>query len=99
MPSAKHSPLLLLLVLLLEIIQLLHALDVLQLECLLRFPGVVYVGPVLPLDQVLDVARLLAGVEVGVGVSVRLHCVHSGGAPRRWRQKQAGDNRERQGCN
>lgn len=80
----KHPPLLLLLVLLLEVVQLLHALDVLQLERLLRLPGVVDVGPVLPLDQVLGVARLLAGVEVGVGVSVRLHCVHGGGAARRW---------------
>lgn len=46
------------------------------------------VGPVLPLDQVLDVAGLLAGTEVSVGISVGFHGVHRGGASRRCGTRQ-----------
>lgn len=73
------SPLLLLLVFLLVIVQFLHAFDVLHLERLLRLPGVVNVGPVLPLDQVLDVTSLPAGTEVRVGITISFHGIHSGG--------------------
>lgn len=77
-------PFLLLLLLLFEVVQLLHASDVLLLQRLLRLPRVVDVSPVLPLDQILDITGLFVGVEVSVGVAVCFHGVHRGDAARSW---------------
>lgn len=73
----KLSPFLFFLFLLLEIVQFLHAFDVLQLECLLCLPGVVDMGPVLPLYQILDLTSLFVGIEVGIGVPVCFYSIYS----------------------
>lgn len=75
-------PFLLLLLFFLEVLQFLHALDVLLFERLLRFPGVVNVGPVLPFDQVLHLSWLSVVVKVGIGVSICLYGIHCGYGPR-----------------
>lgn len=52
---------------------------------LLRLPGVVYVRPALPFDQVLLLGQvsLVDWVEVFVGIAIFLHSVHG----RRWTRR------------
>ena len=65
-----------------EVVQFLHALDVLQLQGVLGLPGVVDVRPVLPLHQVLRLARLFAGIKVGIGVPVRFDGINRSSSTR-----------------
>ena len=66
----QNSPSLFLVILFHEVVQFLHPFDVLELQGVLRLPCVVDVRPVLPLHQVLRLARLFAVVKVGIGVPV-----------------------------
>jgi len=74
-----------------EVIQLLESLDLLLGQGVHALPGVVDVGPALPLDQILGLPLVLLQVEALRRVSVFLHSVHSGSGSRGWTYNQTRD--------
>lgn len=74
-------PILKLIILFLEVLQLFQALDLLLGEGVYALPGVVDVGPAFPLDEELGLPLIFLGVKVCPWVPVCLHSIQSCGCP------------------